>query len=423
MKDLIQSSLLVTSARIAGIVLQSLIVILLARALPVEGMGVFALCYAGLGFARVLGPLGADQATMRHVSAARDRGDASLHELLNTSFLLVLSVNGALAAASAVAAFWMPETVVSRAGLVLAASAIPAFALIGLFTYQLRGFDRNLSAQLPDSIVLQLLFGGGVVAAQMRGGLDLTSTFLCLTLSAWAVAAIYILLRLRIGGRFAVQPTWRAARMLLTEGRDVLQAMIVTAFAARAPLLLSAPLLGPAAAAILDIAMRFGTLPTITTSSVTATFAPRFAALAHAVDRAALSRTLSLSAALAAAPALACLAAIALGAPFLIDAVLPAAYADTYVPMLVICLAAAVNAAFGPASTLLFMAGESHIVRNFSLAQLIVICLLAPVLGLPFGPVGLAVAALAGQLVRDFGLTLWARTRFEIALPPFGLER
>lgn len=429
MKDLIHSSLLVTGARVAGIVLQSLIVLLLARALPVSHMGVFALCYAGLGFARILGPAGIDQVTMRYIAAAENnRSDVLLHKLLNTSFFLVIVLNVSIAAAIAPAAFWAMqwmsgEASLSHTNFSFVACALPAFAIMGLLTAQIRGFDYNVLAQIPDSVVLHLLFGMGLIFFQSRGELDLASVFLCLAFSAWIVVTIYILARFWIGVDLKAMPSWEATRTLLVEGREVLYALTITALSARAPLLLSAPLLGPASTAILDVAIRFGTLPTITTSSVIATFTPRFAALANKSDRRNLSRTLSLSSALAAAPAFIGLAAIGLGAPFLIDAALPAAYAHAYPPMLVICFAAVINATFGLASTLLFMAGYSHVVRNFSLAQLIAICVFSPVLGPLFGPLGLSAAILIGTIVRDFGLAIWASRKFGIELPPLGVRK
>ena len=429
MKDLIHSSLLVTGTRVAGIVLQSLLVLLLARALPVSHMDVFALGYAGLGFARILGLVGTDQVTMRLTAATENnRHDRRLQGHLNTSLFLVTALNVLIAVAVTVVAFWTKPWLSGELGpfstsLLLVACAIPAFAIIGLLTAQLRGFDYNVLARIPDSVVLQLLFGMGLVFFLMRRELDLVSAFLSLALAAWIVAAVYVLIRFRIAIDLTATPTWKAARMLLTEGREVLYALTVTALAARAPLLFSAPLLGPAATAVLDIATRFGTLPTITTSSVTATFSPRFAALVYTDNRQDLSRALSLSSVLAAAPALICLAAIGLGAPFLIRAILPVAYAQAYPPKLVICAAAVINAAIGVASTLLFMAGESHVVRNFSLAQLIAICVLSPALGLPFGPLGFALAILAGTIVRDFGLAVWASRQFRIELSPLGIGR
>ena len=237
MKDLIHSSLLVTGTRVAGIVLQSLLVLLLARALPVSHMDVFALGYAGLGFARILGLVGTDQVTMRLTAATENnRHDRRLQGHLNTSLFLVTALNVLIAVAVTVVAFWTKPWLSGELGpfstsLLLVACAIPAFAIIGLLTAQLRGFDYNVLARIPDSVVLQLLFGMGLVFFLMRRELDLVSAFLSLALAAWIVAAVYVLIRFRIAIDLTATPTWKAARMLLTEGREVLYALTVTALA------------------------------------------------------------------------------------------------------------------------------------------------------------------------------------------------
>jgi len=419
---------LVTGVRVVGIILQSLIVIFLARELPITDFGVFALLYAVLGFARMLGPLGTDQVSMRHAAAESNKSDVRLHRLLNTSFILVISSSTVIAILIALAIFfamrWQTEeTIVFQTSLFLAISAIPAFALIGLLTFQVRGFNYNVLAQIPDSVALQILFGAGIVILKISRELDLATTFLGLTLAAWFVAAIYAAIRFWIGVNLSARPTWKAAQALLTESKEVFYALTLTALSARVPLFLSTPLLGPATTAIFDIATRFGTLPTITTSAVSVTFSPRFAALACSNDRHTLSRILSLSSLIATAPALLIFAAIGLGAPFLIKAVLPPDYMQAYLPMLVISAALAVNASFGVTSNLLFMSGKSHIVRNFSLAQLIVILALALFLGASFGALGLAFAVFAGAVVRDFGMAVWTSRRFGIMFPPFGLGK
>jgi len=428
LKDLIHSSLLVTAVRVVGIVLQSLIVIFLARELSISDFGIFALLYAGLGFARMLGPLGTDQVSMRRTAAENDKSDTRLHKLLNTSFVLVIGSSTVIAILLALAIFfamrWQTEeTIVFQTSLFLAISAIPAFALIGLLTFQVRGFNFNVLAQIPDSVALQILFGAGIAILKLTGEIELATAFLVLTIAAWFVAAIYVAIRFWIGVNLSARPTWKVAQALLAESKEVFYALTLTSLSARAPLFLSTPLLGPAVTAIFDIATRFGTLPTITTSAVTATFSPRFAALAKSRDRRTLSRTLSLASALAAAPALLLFAAIGLGAPFLIKAVLPPDYMQAYLPMLVINAALAINASFGVTSSLLFMSGNSHIVRNFSLAQLIVIIALALILGASFGALGLALAVFAGAVVRDLGMAVWTSRQLGIKLPPFGISK
>ncbi|MCB1494708.1 MAG: lipopolysaccharide biosynthesis protein [Bauldia sp.] len=428
MKELIRSSVVVTGIRGAGIVLQSLILLFLARSLPVHELGIFALFYAGFGIVRILGPLGTDQVTMRQVAVAEGIPDGALHRILNTSFVLVAGVNAVIAAAAfglvSLAFPWVFEaTGLSVAELLLIIASAPAFALIGLMTYQLRGFGYNALAQFPDSVALQLFIGGGVAGLAYAGRLDLPSTLFVLVAAAWLVAAIYLVIRLRIGVDTGARPTWMSTRCLIGESREVLYALSITALSARLPLLLSAPLLGSAATAIFDVASRFGSVPSITTSAVAVAFSPRFAALAHSSDRAAMSRTLSFASLVAVSPAIAYFGVAAAAAPFLIDHVLPPAYAHIYLPMLVVCAALTVNAAFGVTSNFLFMAGESRVVRNFSIAQLAGIGILTPLFAWQFGTLGLAVAVLAGSVIRDVGMAVWASRRFGVTLPPFGLGR
>ena len=428
MKELIHSSVVVTFIRGAGIVLQSLILLFLARSLPVHELGIFALFYASFGIVRILGPLGTDQVTMRQVAVAGGAPDSGLHRVLNTSFVLVAGANALIAIATfglvSLAFPWVFEsTGLSNSDFLIIIASAPAFALIGLMTYQLRGFGYNALAQFPDSVALQLFIGIGLGGLVYADRLDLPAVLFVLVGAAWLVIAIYLVIRLRIGVQVAARPTWTATKSLIRESREVLYALSITSLSVRLPLLLSAPLLGSEATAIFDIAARFGSVPSIITSAVAAAFSPRFAALADSHDRTEKSRTLSLASLVAVLPALVYFIVAATAAPFLIDHVLPPAYAHIYQPMLVICLALIVNAAFGVTSNFLFMAGESRVVRNFSIAQLVGICILTPPLAWQFGTLGLAMAFLAGSVVRDVGMAVWASRKFVITMPPFGLGR
>jgi O-antigen/teichoic acid export membrane protein len=429
MKDLVHSSLLVATARVVGIALQGLTVLFLARTLPVEKMGYYALFFAALGFARMLGPLGTDQVAMRRTAMTENnRHDKALHGFLNTGFALVVAINSLVALSIVIASVFARSWILHKTGLslfdiVVFAAAIPAYAAIGLLTAQLRGFDLKVLAQVPDSVLLQLVFGSGLVLCHAHGGIHLASVLLWQTISAWVVVAVYLLILVKIGIDFTARVSRDAARALVKEGRQVAFALAVTALSVRAPIFISAPLLGSAATAVLDVASRFGTLPTITTQSVAVTFAPRFASLVHSDDRRTLSRALSISSILSAAPALACLLVIGFGAPPVIRAVLPPVYSHAYLPMMAVCFASAVNAAFGGASTLLFMAQRSNVVRNYTCAQFLAICLFSALLGRAFGPLGMALAMVAGSIVRDFGLALWVSREFGIRVPPSDWRR
>lgn len=427
MRDLFKSSLIVVMVRVLGIVLQSIIVILLARVLPVPEMGVFALWYAILGLARMLGPLGTDQTTMRRIAQALENAslDDALHRLLNASVLMVVGVNVILAlllgGVGLISGGFFGDVPGAAWAVLWSALAIPAFAVIGLFTLQLRGFGQQVWAQVPDSIILQVVFGGILLGLGATGQTSLASTMFALFVSAWLVAVMYTFSRVRLGIR-RLWPGLADCRALIGEARDMLAALSVTALAVRAPLFIAAWTLGPAAAAVLDIATRFGTLPTITTTSVMATFSPRFAALSDPSRRKELSRVLSAASLLASMPAVATFLVLVVAGPYAIDTVLPDVYRQAYVPMLIICGSQIINSWFGSATNLLMMIGKEAIVRNVSALQLVAVAA-GTIIASQAGLVGVAVAVLVAQTLRDGGAMAWLTRHQQVAVPPLGLWR
>jgi O-antigen/teichoic acid export membrane protein len=429
MKGLAQISVIVTGIRVLSILMQSAIMLYLANSLPIEDMGVYALCYAAVGLVRLLGPLGLDQVNMRTI-AEHSGGqvlDPSLQRLLNSSYLLVLGSSFCLATIFSVLAlignFTAGLTQPNPLMFFILAWSIPAFALIGLFVFEIRAFGHQVSAQIPDSLLLQVFLGCGLLVSGLLSELDLAAALLWLTISAWLVAIIYVLMRLKIGVLWSAKASWGDVVVLLQESKDVLAAKAITVLSMRVPLFLSAPMLGTAGTAILDLAFRFGTLPSLTTTSVSVTFSPHFAALIGRNNTAQLSRALSLASLLATVPALLCFAIVAIAGPFLIETLLPPAYQNLYAPMLVVCAASTINATYGIASELLFMAQKSRIVSVFSTGRLVSVLALCPLLAEPFGIVGFAIAILIGTAARDVGMAIWTSRNLGTTFPPLGIIR
>ena len=427
MKELVKSSGLVAVARILGIVLQGLTVIYLARSLPVDRMGVYALCYALLGFARTMGPFGIDQIAMRRVAVLKDeRGHTELHRFLNTGIVLTVALNLLPCVAALVAGGlsrgWLQRHNISLPDFTILICTVPAYSLIGLMTAIARGFERNVLAQFPDSVLLQAIFGAGLLAHHATG-ITLPITLLWQALSAWIVVAVYVAILVWIGMDMHAGVCWQECAKLVREGRHIFSALVVTSLSIRAPILISAPLLGAAATAVLDVASRFGTLPTVTTSSVSTTFSPQFAILLRQNERKALSRAYSLASLLAGIPAVLCLMGIVLFAPLIVRLALPPVYTKAILPMFLVALATTINAVFGISSSLIFMAGRSSVVTGYSLAQLITVCLLSVALGLKWGPTGIACGVAVGAVVRDFGAALWVGKAFGVDIPPFGWRK
>lgn len=401
MRELMRSSLLVLGARVLGVALQAAILVLLARALPLADMGVVSFVLAGMALMRALGPLGLDQAVLRRMAAAHGAGDdGAVRALSGRSIVLVAAISGALAVSGGVGLS------VARVGLApveiaAIALAMPAYALAGLLVAQVRALGYNLAAQLPESLGLQLAIGAGLWVA-MGEGLDRADVLVVIAAAALLVTIVYALLVLRLVPRGDTA----TARLegLFGEAFSILQALAVTALSVRLPVLLAPLFLGFEGAAIVDIAMRFGTLASLATSSVAATLSPSLSQAAARSDWADVRRQVRHGGVLAGGAAALFLVAILLLAPVLVGRVLPADYAAALVPMALFAVASLLNAAFGLASTAYLMAQRAALVRTYTIMGVLLFLVIALLSVSSWGAAGMGAAGIAQALVRDGAL-------------------
>ena len=412
-RDLFTSALKVTCVRAVGIVLQTVVILYLARAFSLDDMGYLAIAFAILGLARMQGPLGLDQVAMRDISKALGENDVEKAQAISTTSLtFVLLANTGFSLIGFVTLVLARQQI--HLGIVdcaIASLAILSFALNGLLAGQIRGFGKPLLAQAPDSIGLQTLFGLGLLGLHVFDQVHLSAVLIILTLASWSVTGIYLFCRRRTGIHASFYPTRNDLWDLAKEGSKISQALIFTHLSARAPLLLSTPLLGPAATAVLEIATRFGTLSTVVTTSVAATFSPRFAVLAEQSATDELRKTAYLAAALSFIPSILTLIGFTFIVPSLFGWLLPPAYAEAYVPLLIIAAASALNGALAPASNALIMAGRPDPVRLISFIRLFAIITFCVLLAAPYGIVGMAWAIFLATLLRDGGLAIIAHLK------------
>lgn len=402
------ASITVVLVRFVGIASQALIFIFLANRLPISDVGLFSGIYVFWGLVRMLGPLGLDQLAMRDIAAALARGERGPVEAITNFSVLFVGLAGlalALAAGAILlgAGRWSSHILPPQA--VLAASlAVPAYALIGLLAGQLRGLGRNVSSQSIETLGLHwfalILLG----ALALDGSLALETALAAQAAAAWIVIVIYAAMRARCGIDIAQRMEKGERRKTIREALQIWQALFVTGMAVRAPTYVSLALLGPAATAILEIAIRFGTLPTIFTSGVSTTFSPVFAGHHAKNGREELCRSLTLSSWLAFLPSLAVLLGLAVLGPWLLGNFFPADYRAAFWPLLLVCAATTINAGFGLASVAFIMTGRQAFVRLYSIVQLLFIVLASAILAPLSGATGIAAAMLGGTILRDCGL-------------------
>jgi len=398
------SSLLLAGIRGAGILFQALVIVYLARVLPVRDFGLYSIAYAFMGVIRFLGPLGSDQVALRDLASRTNRQDLpSARRICGASSAISIIVGIVVAITMAVLISIYSRAALSAVEILAISAAVPAFSLMGSLASQIRGLGRNLLAQAPEAIGLHFMNATLISVLSMVHGHGRITAFFSLAISSWGVAVIYFLIQTRIlRGRMQF-PDMAYMGFKAKEAIPFFQALAFTALSIRAPIFLAGALLGPESVAVLEIATRFGNVPSFITSSIGATYSPRFARLARNGSTGDLLKTFGQSAIIAAAPALFWLALLAFGSRHAIAAILPQTYGEASAPMILIAGATLVNAAFGLSTNVLLMSGEEGMVRWLSVAQLLLIAGFGFVLAPQLGIIGIVIAKIAGALIRDGG--------------------
>lgn len=397
------ASLAVLAIRVAGVALQMAMLVLLSHLLPPETFGVYATAYALLAVVRVVGPLGFDQLALQglfgHSSAeppANRFGDAFV-------FLMFINAGCAVIIGGGAHLFATEPLATSFA---IVAAGLPAVSTAGLAACIIRSYDHSMLAQLPESVGLPVLVLLLVGAEAWFGPTTLTWCVIALAISAWVVLLAYLVILTRLTPLTSlIGAPWRAFGLARTAA-SFIGALVMTAFASRLPIFLAAIVLGPAHAATVEVASRFGSIGSIITSSIATTFSPRYArAHAHA-DRAEAGQLVRFSSLLAGGGVtLLCLALIFVF-PFLPGRILPEFYENAYALLVCCCIGTAINATFGLSSNYLMMAGRPNVVMLLSASQLLAIVAAGVALAQEFGPVGIGIALIFGAIIRDGGAAL-----------------
>lgn len=424
-----QSSIVVVTLRIAGVICQAVAFVVLVNALPAREFGIFSVLYVFWGLVRMLGPFGLDNIILRDVAGARATGHAAHAVALSRRGLRAAGLGGlglmlvtapALALVNAAAAGGL-----SALEIVLVAGAVPAFTVMGVLAASLRGFDRNVISQGIESFGLHLVVLILFTACMAFGRLGLDAALACMAAAAIAAVLVYAAALLPLLAATPAAPlTPQAWREVRAQAFEVWQALLLIGLAGRAPNYISLMLLGPVPTALLEVAMRFGTLPTIFTTGVSVTFQPVFAGLHVRNEREAFSEALAVGSWLAFVPAACVLAATLLCGQWFLDLFFPALYRDAYIPLLVIVASCALNAAYGLSSPILLVTGCQRLVRTYSAFRLATVAGTGVVLGLWLGVTGIALSFLLGVVVFDLGLAKQIAPQLNVSgfLRPHGLQ-
>lgn len=408
-----RDTLIIVSSRALGVIIQLYSLIILTRVFSLSDMGLFSLFYAATGIARALGPLGMDQASLKllSVSDVQSTSEGAVSRILTSGLfmcaifcLFIISIGAFLAFFDIFPhAFGLAEQIISIC-------SAAGFICTSLVVGQLRGLGVNVSGQILDSFVLNLIFLVSIVLYDYSGLLTLNSAMFAMALSVWITFAMMLALQFRAlsnlhrpsSEHFAVADV----KLLIVEGWKIFEAHIATVATHYAPIFLAGAIAGPHTVALLDVAQRFGAVATILTASVGASYNAVFARFYAERRFAELRRAVFDAGCIAGAPA-ALYAAFLFGSGhILVGRFLPEAYLAAVPAMAIIALASTINATFGPVSNLYLMSGRAPLVRLFAIISLFTVIMGCIILEPIWGLVGISTSIAASKLVRDMGLAI-----------------
>ena len=368
--------------------------LLLTRSLGPAAFGLFAFALGWVKALTVPASLGLERIVVREIARSQVHADwPALRGMLGWAGKLLFGTASGVALLAA-AAFWLatPDRDVLTI-LWLAMALLPLLALIRLCQFALMGLHKPVLAQLPESLVLPLLFLGLLVAFGQIGQLS-ASRAVGLQIAACAAAALLaatilyrsmpdVVRRAAPGGE---TPSW---------ARSLLPMTLITgamAVSAQVPILMLGTMSGPEAAGLMAVTKSLSDLAAVPTIALGTILAPLLGRLWAEGDSLGLQRNITFFARMASFTALPLIAGLLLLSEPLLGLFGPSFTVGAWA-LSILCVGQAASALAGSNGLLLTMAGHERVVARVSLVCLAVNVLLCAALIPRFGLEGAAMGS------------------------------
>ena len=393
MREIVHGASITLGIRLVTGVLIFGLNIVVARTLGAHQAGLFFLALTVITIAGVLGRLGLDSAVVRFVASAAVSGRWDrVKGVARYAILVTLGASLTLAAAVALSAGWMAESVFRKptltAPLMWMSLAIVPFALHQLGAQLLKGLKRIFFSQ----IALAILPAAAIPAVLLLGNRFGTSG----AAAGYAAAAGFAVLITLLLWRVALHG--RSGRAVLEQRSELMDAARPLFALAALNLVMSwsaSFLVGvwrPASdVALYNVAHRTAFLTTLMLTSVNSIAAPKFAELYHTRNLEALGATARDSARMMVVLALPVLLAFVVFPGFVMGLFGPEFEVGASV-LVILALGQFVNVSTGSVGFVLIMTGRERMARNNAAVAASVNIVLQVLLIPRLGAVGAAIA-------------------------------
>jgi O-antigen/teichoic acid export membrane protein len=385
--------------------------VLLGRTLGPAGLGQFGLIVAAAMLLASLAQLGLPTVAVREIAVSRMEGDWRRLRTVVVWFGGVTLACALLLALVFALSGWVLFDPDLRPALLWGALLVPAAAMLNLLGTGLRGLDRLVRGQALDVAVRPALMSLLLLAAYFGSGGMTPASALAANLAAFVLA-------LALGGLWLrrAMPAWEAAPRRPGELRGWLRSAAPLAltdtlrqFDGVYGVLVVGALASDAETGIFRVAASSLAIVAIPNTVMHVLLAPTLARLYAAGDFPKLRSLLTASARIMLFTLCAGSLVIALIGEWLLGAAFGAAFMPSYLPLLILTAAQAVNAFFGLGSVLLAMsAAEKALARCFTVTALVSVATAIP-LTIAWGASGAAMSAVLGYLAGNALAWLYVR--------------
>lgn len=409
--------------KLGSTVLNVVLAIVLARALGVEGFGIYSFVFALITIMAIPAQMGLPNLVVRETAKAQAVGDWALMKgLWRWSSLMALGMSAALMAIGGLAAWIfaanLPEggAAVFYWGLVL----VPLVALGNLRGAALRGLRRVVQGQLPEFIlrpvflvvlVLGLHFG---LSARALTASDAMMLHALASLVAFSIGA-WMLMRAR-PGEMAAEPhrtthPWAWLRSALPLG--IVAGVQVINQNVGLVVLGASSSSSSAEVGIYRVALQGASVVSLGLMAANLVVAPHIARLYQQGDMVRLQRLVKYTARVILSFSLPATLLFLVFGQALLLLLFGSEFAAAYIPLIILCAGQTVNSATATVAALLNMTGHERDVA-FAVAFGAIVNLTAALILLPWGAPGVA---LAGALsLASWNLLLWRRARQRLGI-------
>lgn len=399
--------------------------LVLAKVLGPSGYGTYSFVMALVMFVAIPAQLGIPRLAIREVAVANARNDwghmrgfiIRMHQLigllvvaLSLAGLLVLSTWGANLDPEKLRSMWL--------GLIL----VPLIALGALRGGMLRGLRKVILGQLPEQLIRPSMLLLLVLLLFLVGDVTRSPvTVIVAQIGAAAIAFIFgliVFFKHRPAELSNAVPQFRTSAWFASTLPFALTAMLQL-INGRTDVLMLGIFREDAEVGIYRVAAQFGILVIFGLRAVNAIQAPHIAHLYALGDMQTLQKMITKGSRAIVAVALPMVLVFVLFGQVIIRLTFGEMYADSYVPMVILCIGQLVNASVGSVAWLLNMTGhERDATRSVLIAAVINVILNASLTPI-WGAIGAAIATATTLLAWNVIMWRMVRVRIGIESSPF----